>query len=73
MSALRLQADGIRSGQEFDVPAVRPLVYSVRTETDPEAADDRRGVCAGDFRIDPWQTRRVLEAENQFGRRVFRM
>jgi hypothetical protein len=51
MSALRLQADGIRGGQEFDVPPVRPLFYSVRTETGPEAADDRRSACAGDFLI----------------------
>ena len=73
MSALRLQADGIRGGQEFDVPPVRPLFYSVRTETWPEAADERRGVRAGDFFIYPWQTRGFLEAANQFGRRVFRM
>ena len=73
MSALRLQADGVRGGQEFAVPPVRPLFYSVRTEADPEAADDRRSACAGDFLIYLWQTRGFLEAENQFRRRVFRM
>jgi len=73
MSALRLQADGIRSGQEFAVPPVRPLVYSVRTETGPEAADARRSGGAGDVLIYPRQTRGFLEAANQFGRRVFRM
>lgn len=73
MSALRLQADGIRGGQEFDVPPVRPLFYSVRTETGPEAADDRRSACARDFLIPFWQTRGFLEAANQFGRRVLRM
>jgi len=73
MSALRLQADGIRGGQEFDVPPVRPLVYSVRTEADPEAADDRRSARAGDFFIYPWQTRGFLEAANQLRCRVFRM
>ena len=73
MSALRLQADGIRGGQEFDLPPVRPLFYSVRTETGPEAADDRRSACAGDFLIYFRQTRGFLEASNQFGCRVFRM
>ena len=73
MSALRLQADGIRSGQEFDVPPVWPLFYAVRTETVPEAADDRRSVCAGDFLIYFRQTRKFLEAANKFGRRVFRL
>jgi len=71
MSALRLQADGIRGGQEFDVPPVRPLLYSVRTETGPEAADYRRSACAGDFLIYLRQTRGFLEAANLFGRRVF--
>src|SRR4026209_2093090 len=73
MSALRLQADGIRGGQEFDVSPVRPLFYAVYTETGPEAADDRRSGCAGDFLIDFWQIRGFLEASNQFGCRVFRM
>jgi len=73
MSALRLQADGIRGGQEFDVPPVRPLFYSVRTETGPEAADNRRSACAGDFLIYLRQARGFLEAANHFGRRVFRM
>ena len=71
MSALRLQADGIRGGKEFDVPPVRPRFYAVRTETGPEAADDRRSACAGDFLISFWQTRGFLEAPNQFGRGVF--
>ena len=73
MSALRLQADGIRSGQELVVPPVRPLVYAVRAETGPEAAGDRRSGYAGDFLIYSRQTRGFLEAANQFGRRVFRM
>jgi hypothetical protein len=73
MSALWLQADGIRGGQEFDVPPVRPLFYSVRTKTDAEAADDGRSARARDFVIDLWQTRGFLEAANLFGRRVFRM
>lgn len=73
MSALRLQADGIRGGQEFALPPVRPLFYAVRTETGPEAADDRRSACAGDFLISFWQIRGFLEAANLFGRRVFRM
>ena len=73
MSALRLQADGIRRGKKFDVPPVRPRFYAVRTETGPEAADDRRSACAGAFLIYLWQIRGFLEAPNQFGRRVFRM
>jgi len=74
MSALWLQADGIRGGQEFDLPPVRPLFYSVRTETGPEAADDRRSACAGDyFLIYLWETRGFLEAANQLRCRVFRM
>ena len=73
MSALRLQADGIRGGQEFDVPPVRPLFYSVRTETGPEAADDRRSACAGDIFLYFRQTRGVLETPDQLGRRMFRM
>ena len=60
MSALWLQADGIRGGQEFDVPPVRPLFYSVRTETGPEAADDRRSACAGDFLIYLWRNSRIF-------------
>jgi len=56
MSALRLQADGIRGGQEFDVPPMRALFYAVRTETGPEAADDRRSACTGAFLISFWQT-----------------
>ena len=73
MSALRLQADGIRGGQEFDLPPVRPLFYSVRTETGPEAADDGRRARAGDFLIYLWETRGFLEAANQLRCRVFRM
>ena len=73
MSALWLQADGIRGGQEFDLPPVRPLFYSVRTETGPEAADDRGRACAGDFLIDLWETREFLEAANQLRCRVFRV
>jgi hypothetical protein len=64
MSALRFQADGIRGGKEFDVPPVRLRFYSVRTETSPEAADDRTSACAGDFLISFWQTRRFLESSN---------
>jgi hypothetical protein len=56
MSALRLQADGIRSGQEFDLPPMRPFFYSVCTETWAEAANDRRSASAGDFLIYLWQT-----------------
>ena len=73
MSALRLQADGIRRGQEFDVPPVRALFYTVRTETGPEAADDRRSACAGAFFIYLRQIRGFLEAADQFGCGVFRM
>ena len=73
MSALWLQADGVRGGQEFDVPPVRSLFYSVRTEAGPEVADDRRSAYAGDFLIYLRQTRGFLEAANQFGCRVFRM
>ena len=73
MSVLRLQADGIRGGQEFDVPPVRSLFYSVRTQAWREAVEGRRSAGAGDFLIYLWQTRSFLEAANQFGRRVFRM
>ena len=73
MSALWLQADGIRGGQEFDLPPVRPLFYSVRTETGAEAADDRGRACAGDFLIYIRETREFLEAANQLRCRVFRM
>jgi hypothetical protein len=73
MSALRLQADGIRGGKKFDVSPVRSGFYAVRTETGPEAADDGRSACAGAFLIYLRQTRGFLEAPNQFGRRVFRM
>jgi hypothetical protein len=73
MSALWLQADGIRGGQEFDLPPVRSLFYAVRTQAWPEAAQGRGSARAGDFLIYLWQIRRFLEAANQFGRRVFRM
>jgi hypothetical protein len=73
MSALRLQADGIRGGEEFDLPPMRPLFHAVRTETWPEAADDRRGAPARDVGIHLWQTGGFLETANQFGHRVFRM
>jgi hypothetical protein len=73
MSALRLQADGIRGGQEFDLPPVRPLFYSVRTKAWSEAADGGRAACYGAFVIYLWQTGGFLEAANLFGRRVFRM
>jgi hypothetical protein len=73
MSALRLQADGVRGGQEFDLPPVRPLFYAVRTKTWPEAADDRRSPPAGDVRVYLWQTGGFLETANQFSHRVFRM
>jgi len=73
MSALWLQADGVRGRQEFALPPVRPLFYSVRTEAGPEAADDRRSACTGDFLIYLWQTRGFLEAPNQLRCRVFRM
>jgi hypothetical protein len=56
MSALRLQADGIRGGQEFDLPPVRPFFYTFRTEAWAEVANGRRSACAGGFLINFWQT-----------------
>ncbi|MGE5212909.1 MAG: hypothetical protein ACM3NN_04360 [Nitrospirota bacterium] len=73
MSALRLQADGICGGEEFDLPAMRTLFYSVCTEAWSEAADGRRTACAGDVRVYFWKARGFLEAADQFGHRVFRM
>jgi hypothetical protein len=73
MSALWLQADGIRGGEEFDVPPVRPFFFPIRAETRAEAADDGRNGCAGDILVYFWQIRGFLEAPNDSGHRMFRM
>jgi hypothetical protein len=73
MSALRLQADGIRGGEEFDLSPVWPFFFSLCTEAWSEAADDGRNASPGDFLLDLWPARGFLEAANEFSRRVFRV
>jgi hypothetical protein len=69
MPALWLQADGICGGQKLIVPPVRPLFFSVRSETWPEATDKRGTLLAGDPFLF-WQVRRFLEAATQLDNRV---
>jgi hypothetical protein len=73
MSALRLQADGIRGGEEFYLSPVQPFFFSLCTEAWPEVADDGRNANPRDFLLDLWPARGFLEAANQLSRRVFRM
>ena len=70
MPALWLQADGICRCQKLNLPPVRPLVFSIRAETWPEAADKRRTAPAGEL-LDSWQIRGFLEATTQFGCQCF--
>jgi site-specific recombinase XerD len=69
MPALWLQADGICGGQKLNVPPVRPLLFSVRSKTWPEATDKRRNSPAREF-FHFWQVRGFLEAATQFDYRV---
>jgi hypothetical protein len=73
MSALWLQADGIRGGEKFDLPAVRPFLFSFRAETRSEAEDYGGGTRARAFLVHLWQIRGFLEAANHFCHRVFRL
>jgi len=70
MPALWLQADGVCGGQELNLPAVRALLFSVRSQTWAEAADKRRSAPAREF-LDTWQIRGFLETTTQLDYRVF--
>jgi hypothetical protein len=66
MSALWLQADGIRGGEKFDLPPVRPFFFSFRAQARPKAPDDARSTRARAFLVHLWQIRGFLETANRF-------